>query len=204
MGLLGTIGGLAGSYFGGPIGGTLGGLVGGALDGNQNTNGGAGAQSSSSTRDPWAAAQPYLRQNLQNNANLQAFYQQNPFNQQQKTGYQNQNNLIDQFNGQVAPGLLSMANGLTTQTYQRARGGAPGSGAGYGGTPQAAGNVQGLLSGPFSMPQQQALGQIDWGAMNPYSQQNQAIMSNKAPIPQTEDNFDPQAYLAANPDVAAP
>lgn len=35
MGLLSTIGGLAGSFFGGPIGGTIGGALGGALEGGQ-------------------------------------------------------------------------------------------------------------------------------------------------------------------------
>ena len=117
-------------------------------------------------------AMPYAKKNLETNQFLQQFYQQNPFNQQQKTGYQNQNNLIDQFNGQVAPQMLNFANGLIGQSYQRQRGGAPGSGAGYGGLLQQAGmrqnSPQGLMSGPFSAPQHQAFGQIDWDKMNPH------------------------------------
>lgn len=34
MGILGTIGGIAGSYFGGPVGGAIGSAIGGSLDGN--------------------------------------------------------------------------------------------------------------------------------------------------------------------------
>lgn len=40
MGLLGTIGTVAGSYFGGPTGGALGGMIGGALEGGASTAGG--------------------------------------------------------------------------------------------------------------------------------------------------------------------
>lgn len=176
--------------------------------GDEQRNGGAGTKTE--TNSPWAAADPYLRQNLQDNANLQKFYQQNPFSAQQKTGYQNQNNTIDQFNGQVAPGLLGMANSMMGQDYHRQRGGAPGSGAGYGGDVQSAGmqpTPQGLLSGPFSAPQHQNFGQIDWNAMNPYSDQNKNDPRLKAAtdstIPVTQDNFDESAYMAANPDLAA-
>jgi hypothetical protein len=42
MGLLGTIGGLAGNYFGGPIGGVVGGALGGALEGGSSSQMGSG------------------------------------------------------------------------------------------------------------------------------------------------------------------
>lgn len=152
-------------------------------------------------------AMPYALQNLQTNANLQKFYQNNPFNEQQKAGYQNQNNLIDQFNGSVAPQMLSFANGLMGQRYSRAKGGAPGSAAGYGGLLQGAGSTQsaqptssGLLGGAFSAPQYQNLGQIDFAAMNPFSKQNQTA-ENTAATPETAQTFDEAAYYAANPDI---
>lgn len=40
MGLLGTIGSVAGTYFGGPVGGSIGGTIGGALEGGMQTAGG--------------------------------------------------------------------------------------------------------------------------------------------------------------------
>jgi YD repeat-containing protein len=40
MGLLSTVGSLAGTYFGGPIGGTVGGMLGGALEGGASVAGG--------------------------------------------------------------------------------------------------------------------------------------------------------------------
>lgn len=164
-GLLGMGGGFA---LGGPVGAMIGGALGGAIDGNQETNGGAGA--SSQTHDPWGPAQPYMLRNLQTNADLQKFYQQHPFNETQQAGYQNQNGLIDKFNGQAAPGLLGFANQMMGSHYQRAQGGAPGS-VGYSRpTPQPAQQPQnGLLAGPFSAPQYQPLGKIDFDAMNPFN-----------------------------------
>lgn len=179
---LGGLLGMAGGYVvGGPAGAMIGGALGGAIDGNQETNGGAGA--SSQTRDPWGPAQPYMLRNLQTNADLQKFYQQHPFNETQQAGYQNQNGLIDKFNGQAAPGLLGFANQMMGSHYQRARGGAPGS-VGYSRpTPQPAQQPQnGLLAGPFSAPQYQPLGKIDFNAQNPFSDLNLGNPANKAAI----------------------
>lgn len=154
-------------------------------------------------------ALPYISDNLRTNANLQKFYQNNPFSDQQKTGYQNQNNLADSFNGQVAPGLLNFANQMMGQGYSRQRGGTPGSVAGYGGSMQAGGMqpnaMQGLLAGPFSAPQHQAFGQIDFNKVNPFSAQNKEDPANAAQINVKDsfENFDPAAYMAANPDVKA-
>lgn len=44
MGLLSTIGGLAGSYFGGPIGGAIGGALGGAFEGKSSAQQASGVQ----------------------------------------------------------------------------------------------------------------------------------------------------------------
>jgi hypothetical protein len=108
-------------------------------------------------------AMPYALENLKTNAELQKFYQQNPFNDQQKAGYQNSNNLIDSFNQGSGQGLLGMANQMMSNGYQR-------------GGSTLAPNQQGLLStaGPFQMPKMQSFGQIDWEKQNPFSNQNTA------------------------------
>lgn len=127
--------------------------------------------SQESKREPWGPAVPWLTQNLKTGQDLQGFYQKNPFSDQQKTGMQNQLGMADQFNSQMMPGLMDFANKGMTSQYQRASGGAPGSGAGYGGAPRQAG----LLStgaGPFLAPKTQAFGQVDWDKINPFSAQN--------------------------------
>lgn len=47
MGLLSTLGGIAGSYFGGPIGGAIGSSIGGALEGSESTGAASQAQQQS-------------------------------------------------------------------------------------------------------------------------------------------------------------
>ena len=159
------------------IGGGLGLLSGGSK------NGGAGA--SSSERSPWAPAAPYLQDNLKTNSDLQKFYQQNPFNAQQKTGLQNTLTDADQFRSRVAPGLMGFANGMMGSNYQRQTGGEVGSGAGYGGerrTMQTQRAITPTSQGPYSTaPTGQAFGQIDWNAANPFSTQNKPA----APVAQT-------------------
>lgn len=128
------------------------------------------------TKDPWGPAVPWLTANLKTGQDLQGFYQKNPFSDQQKIGMQNQLGMADQFNSQMMPGLMDFANKGMTGQYQRASGGAPGSGAGYGGAARQAG----LLSsgaGPFSAPKTQAFGLIDWDKANPFSAQNQVAQT---------------------------
>lgn len=56
MGLLGTLGTVAGTYFGGPAGGAVGGLIGGALEGGASTAGGM-QQSAAAQQSAQQAAQ---------------------------------------------------------------------------------------------------------------------------------------------------
>jgi hypothetical protein len=145
----------------------LGGAAIGAIASSQSSDG----PSQESKKEPWGPAVPWLTQNLKTGQDLQGFYQKNPFSDQQKIGMQNQLGMADQFNSQMMPGLMGFANKGMTSQYQRASGGAPGSGAGYGGAPRQAG----LLSsgaGPFSAPKTQAFGQVDWDKINPFSAQN--------------------------------
>lgn len=84
---LGGIWDTASNYISNPsnllrIGGTLLGAAGGAAaSGDQTT-------STSSNRDPWAPAQPYLLDNLKTNAAMQEHYRANPFSQLQQQQYQ--------------------------------------------------------------------------------------------------------------------
>jgi len=109
-------------------------------------------------------AMPYALENLKKNAELQKFYERQPFSDQQKIGYQNSNNLIDSFNQGSGQGLLGMANQMMGTGYQR-------------GGSTLAPNQRGLLStdGPFKMPQMQSFGQIDFEKQNPSSDQNTAV-----------------------------
>lgn len=110
----------------GMIGSAAVGAVGSGLLGGSGSSGNVGSKV-----EPWAPAQPYILDQLKNNQTLQDFYKQKPFNQQQQTSYQNTFNDLDQFRSQTVPGLMDFANGAMTNNYQRQRGGAPGSMAGY-------------------------------------------------------------------------
>ena len=115
-----------------------------------------------------------MRQQLEQGQNLQAYYQQNPWNNIQQTAYQNTFSDIDQFRNSMAPGLMDFANRLMGTNYSR------------GGTTarMPMGNMQqtklqamgGLLSGqsggqsgPFSVAPNKSYGLLDFNALNPYN-----------------------------------
>ena len=143
----------------GPIAGSV---VGGLMsDGEQQT----------ATKEPWSAAAPWLRQQIEQGQNLQAYYQQNPWNNLQQTAYQNTFSDIDQFRNSIAPGLMGFANKLMGQNYSR--GGAQPMGNMQQIKPQA---MNGLLSGqsggqsgPFSVAPSRSYGLLDFKALNPYN-----------------------------------
>lgn len=143
----------------GPIAGSV---VGGLMsDGEQQT----------ATKEPWSAAAPWLRQQLEQGQNLQAYYQQNPWNNLQQTAYQNTFSDIDQFRNSMAPGLMDFASRLMGQNYSR--GGAQPMGNMQQIKPQA---MNGLLSGqsggqsgPFSVAPSRSYGLLDFKALNPYN-----------------------------------
>ena len=133
-------------------GGILGGLLGGGDD--QQT----------ASKEPWSEAAPWLKENIAQGRNLQAYYQQNPWNNLQQTAYQNTFSDIDQFRNSMAPGLMDFANRLMGQNYSR------------GGTPQRAqgvglmsGGQSGGQSGPFSVAPNRSYGLLDFKALNPYN-----------------------------------
>ena len=133
-----------------------------------------GGEQQTATKEPWSAAAPWLRQQLEQGQNLQAYYQQNPWNNIQQTAYQNTFSDIDQFRNSMAPGLMDFANRLMGTNYSR------------GGTaarmpmgnmqqtkPQAMGGLlsgqSGGQSGPFSVAPNKSYGLLDFNALNPYN-----------------------------------
>ena len=142
--------------------------------------GGGGGQTQTVNRDPWAPAQPYMLENLEDSKKLQDFYRKNPFNEQQKTSYQNTFGDIDNYRQNVAPGLMNFANNAMTGSYTRQRGGAPGSRSNYGGPVQSGGLLQSAQPGPFNAPRGQSYGLVDFNAQNPHT--SGAILQAAAPV----------------------
>ena len=147
------------------------GPIAGAVVGGLMSDGG---EQQTATKEPWSAAAPWLRQQLEQGQNLQAYYQQNPWNNLQQTAYQNTFSDIDNFRNSIAPGLMGFANRLMGTNYSR------------GGTtarmpmgnmqqtkPQAMGGLlsgrSGGPSGPFSVAPNRSYGLLDFNALNPYN-----------------------------------
>lgn len=91
--------------------------------GSSMGGGGGGGGSQTASKEPWAEAAPWIKDNIKTGQDLQRYYQQNPFNSLQQTGYQNQFSDLDQFRNQMAPGLMNFANKLMGSNYQRASAG---------------------------------------------------------------------------------
>lgn len=85
----------------GAVAGAAIGLVGDSM--KSDSNGGAG--SSTSSKEPWAAAQPWLLQNLVQGQATQNNYTAQPFSPQQTAAYNNQYGLSD-YERQAVPSLL--------------------------------------------------------------------------------------------------
>lgn len=154
-------------------------------------------QSTEQKKTPWEPAQPWMKANLQSGQDLQQYMQKNPFNAQQKIGYQNLFGGIDQMNQQIAPGLMGVANNLMGSSYQRQKGGAPGSAAGYGGAVQPGGLMRNSNAQVFpTAPSGQAHGLLNWDAMNPYSTSNPAgIAKQQTKNPEQMTNDEIQAMI---------
>lgn len=145
------------------------GPIAGAVVGGLMSDGG----SQTASKEPWSEAAPWLRENIAQGRNLQAYYQQNPWNPMQQTAYQNTFSDIDNFRNSIAPGMMDFANRLMGTNYSR-------SGATQrmpiGNMLQTKPQAMGLLSGqsggqfgPFSAPRGQSYGLLDFSAQNPYN-----------------------------------
>ena len=177
---------------------SLGGAAIGAM-GSKGGGGGGGGPTQTVNRDPWAPAQPYRLENLEDSKKLQDFYRKNPFNDQQKTSYQNTFGDIDNYRQNVAPGLMNFANNAMTGSYTRQRGGAPGSRGGYGGPVQSGGLLHSAQPGPFNAPRGQSYGLVDFDAQNPHKAApiQPEAPKTAAPPDQAQSQVDEmyQAYL---------
>ena len=145
------------------------GPVAGAVVGGLMSDGG---EQQTATKEPWSAAAPWLRQQLEQGQNLQAYYQQNPWNNLQQTAYQNTFSDIDNFRNSIAPGLMGFANRLMGQNYSR--GGAQPMGNMQQTKPKAMGGLLsgqygGQSGGPFSVAPSRSYGLLDFKALNPYN-----------------------------------
>lgn len=150
----------------------LGPVAGAVVGGMMSDGGGGGSQTAS--KEPWSEAAPWLRQNLQTGQALQQYYQQNPFNQQQQTGYQNLFSDLDRFRSQMAPGLMQFANNAMSSGYQRPQYSKPGT-AGYGGATATNQGPGAGLAGFLSMGQQPApasYGLVNFMEANPFTGAN--------------------------------
>lgn len=96
------------------------GAVAGAVVGGIMGGGSGGGSSQTASKEPWEPAAPWLRQQIQDGQDLERYYQSNPFNSLQQTGYQNLFSDIDNFRSNIAPGLMNFANGMMNSRYQRA------------------------------------------------------------------------------------
>lgn len=96
------------------VGKVAGGLVGGLFGDD------GGGQQQTTSSEPWGPAQPWIKENIDRGRQLQGFYEQNPFNPIQQTGYQNLFGDMDNFRNNIAPGLMGVANKMIGANYQRA------------------------------------------------------------------------------------
>jgi hypothetical protein len=132
-----------------------------------------GGSTSTASNEPWGPAAGLLEGYLDQNKQLNGYYQQNPFNRQQQTGYQNLLGGYDNFAQHVQPGLLSLANDFIGTGYQRQGGSGSGLAGGnpYARAPAGAasqGIPQGMAAAPFQAAPYTAYGAIDWNAQNPW------------------------------------
>lgn len=94
----------------GPVAGAV---VGGLMGGDEG--GGSQAQS----KEPWAPAIKPLTNSLNTGQDLERYYQKNPFNAQQRQGYQNLFSDLDMLRNQIAPGMMQFANQMMQSDYRR-------------------------------------------------------------------------------------
>lgn len=91
--------------------------IAGAVVGGLMSDGGGGSQTA--PKEPWAPAIKPLTNSLDTGQALERYYQQNPFNPMQRTGYQNLFSDLDQFRNQIQPGLAQFSNDMMQSNYQR-------------------------------------------------------------------------------------
>ena len=171
----------------------IGGLIGGSSSGNSQ----GGTQTVN--KDPWSAAQPWMRQNLTTGQNLQNYYQTNPFNAQQQSAYSNLGSGADYINRAV-PGLLQQFSQPTgfDRSNPTARPSpinfsapsvAPQAAQAFGGQMQASAPVQGSMN--------QTVNPFGNGSISPMAQAEQVQQTSQADIQKMIDAAMAQNQKAA-------
>lgn len=132
------------------------GPVAGAVVGGMMSDGGGGQQTAS--KEPWGPAQKPLQNSLNTGQQLETYYQRNPFNPIQQTGYQNLVSDLDNFRNVMAPRAMAFNNRMMNTNYQRAPAGS-----------ELGGNFRQIDSSQFLPPEQRPasapLGQSQGGLL---------------------------------------
>lgn len=89
--------------------GAIGSSVAGAVVGGM-MSGDASGGTQTASKEPWAEAAPWLKQNIKTGQDLQGYYQNNLFNQQQQDAYGNLSGGTAYMN-QLIPGLIAQLSG---------------------------------------------------------------------------------------------
>lgn len=136
------------------------GPVAGAVVGGLMSDGGGGGSQQTASKEPWAPAAPWIKDNIRTGQDLQRYYQQNPFNPLQQSAYQNYFADQDNYRQSIAPQMNALA--------QRLMGGGT-----YTGRAQPQGGMQGgLLSMPTVAPNTRSYGLLDFTQLNPFTATN--------------------------------
>jgi hypothetical protein len=178
--------------------------------GGTQTNGGAGTQTQ--TKEPWAAAQPWIMNNLQTGQNLQNRYAAQPFSDAQNQAYQNQSNQ-SAYMGALVPSLLGQMSGQQVGFDRSNPNARPTAfdfnGANQAGQAAAAQNQQGLLA-MLARQQQQAPVNLNPApaaaepagnfvqqtqSQNPLDQYNSLLRVGMSPWQMSQNGVDPMAGM---------
>lgn len=147
-----------------------------------------GGQTSSSSKEPWEDAAPWLRENIATGQQLQQHYAQTPFNSLQQAGMQGLLSNYQHQNNTVIPGLMGFADRLMGQNYQRGQPQQPGLMASQPAQQptQQPQMLQQQPSGMFTPPPAQQQSPINFNQMNPLYKDPAAAPPPPAPIPEGE------------------
>lgn len=125
-----------------------------------------GGGGSTASKEPWAEAAPWLKNNVTKGEQLQGDYEAQPFNALQQTAYQNAFGDIDNYRQNFMPSMMQFASGLLgpgfqmPQSYSAAGMQQQGSGGGSPGMMTVGGQGQGGQRQQFSPEQQAIAGQF--------------------------------------------
>jgi hypothetical protein len=176
--------------------------------GGTQTNGGAGTQTQ--TKEPWAAAQPWIMNNLTQGQALQNRYAAQPFSDAQNQAYQNQSNQ-SAYMGALVPSLLGQMSGKQIGFDRSNPNARPEAfdfnGANQAGQAAAAQNQQGLLAmlsrqqqapvnlnpAPAAAPAGTFVQQVQ--SQNPLDQYNSLLRVGMNPTQLAQSGMDPMAGM---------